>query len=64
MYLRTALKPDSAAQAPERLFKESGLMLYLVLCVSVFVLLMFVRINPLYQWFNVIPSDLPALWEL
>ncbi len=64
MYLRIALKPDSAAQAPERLFKEKGLMLYLVLCVAVFVLLMFVRIQPLYQWFNVIPSDLPALWEI
>jgi len=64
MYLRIALKPDSAAQAPERLFKEKGLMLYLMLCVTVFVLLMFVRIQPLYQWFNVIPSDLPALWEL
>jgi hypothetical protein len=29
-----------------------------------FVLLMFVRIQPLYQWFNVIPPDLPALWEI
>jgi decaprenyl-phosphate phosphoribosyltransferase len=64
MYLRIALKQDSAAQAPERLFKETGLMLYLVVCVSAFVLLMFVRINVLYDWFNVIPSDLPALWEL
>ncbi len=64
MYLRIALKPDSAAQAPERLFNEKGLMLYLVLCVAVFVALMFVRIEPLYQWFNVIPSDFPALWEL
>ena len=45
MYLRIALKPDSAAQAPERLFKEAGLMVYLVLCVAVFVLLMFVRIS-------------------
>jgi 4-hydroxybenzoate polyprenyltransferase len=64
VYLRIALKPDSAAQAPERLFKEKGLMLYLVLCVAAFVFLMFVRIEPLYQWFNVIPSDLPALWEI
>jgi 4-hydroxybenzoate polyprenyltransferase len=64
MYLRVALKQDSAAQAPERLFKESGLMLYLVACVVVFVLLMFVRINALYELFNVIPSELPPLWEL
>jgi decaprenyl-phosphate phosphoribosyltransferase len=64
MYLRVALKQDSAAQAPERLFKETGLMLYLVACVAVFVLLMFVRVNFLYEWFNVIPSDLPPLWEI
>jgi decaprenyl-phosphate phosphoribosyltransferase len=64
MYLRVALKKDSAAQAPERLFKEAGLMLYLVLCLAVFLLLMFVRIHALYDWFNVIPSDLPPLWEI
>jgi decaprenyl-phosphate phosphoribosyltransferase len=64
IYLHVALKPASAAQAPERLFKESGLMLYLALCVAVFVLLMFVRINFLYDLFNVIPSDLPPLWEI
>lgn len=64
MYLRVALKRDSAAQAPERLFRETGLMAYLMLCVSVFVLLMFVRIHVLYDWFNVVPSDLPSLWEI
>jgi decaprenyl-phosphate phosphoribosyltransferase len=64
MYLRVALKEDSAAQAPERLFRESGLMIYLVACVAVFVLLMFVRINGLYELFNVIPSELPPLWEI
>jgi len=64
MYLRVALKPDSAAQAPERLFKESALMFYLVACMAVFVMLMFVRINALYEMFNVVPSELPPLWEL
>lgn len=64
MYLRVALKEDSAAQAPERLFKESGLMVYLVLCVVAFVFLMFVRVNALYELFNVVPSELPPLWEL
>lgn len=64
MYLRVALKEDSAAQAPERLFKEAGLMVYLVACVAVFVLLMFVRVNALYELFNVVPSELPPLWEL
>lgn len=64
MYLRVALKPDSAAQAPERLFRESGLMLYLVICLSAFVLLMFVRIDALYHLFNVTPSELPTLWRI
>jgi 4-hydroxybenzoate polyprenyltransferase len=64
MYLRVALKEDSAAQAPERLFKEVGLMVYLCVCVTVFVLLMFVRIEALYDIFNVIPSDLPPLWKI
>lgn len=64
MYLRVALKRDSAAQAPERLFRETGLMAYLVLCVGVFVVLMFVRIHALYDWFNVVPSELPSLWEI
>jgi 4-hydroxybenzoate polyprenyltransferase len=64
MYLHVALKPASAAQAPERLFKESGLMLYLMLCMAIFVMLMFVRIRFLYDLFNVIPSELPPLWEL
>ena len=64
MYLRVALKPDSAAQAPERLFREAGLMIYLVACVAAFVLLMFVRIDALYDLFNVTPSELPTLWKI
>jgi 4-hydroxybenzoate polyprenyltransferase len=63
-YLKVALKENSAAQAPEKLYRESGLMIYLVLCLAVFVMLMFVRINFLYELFNVAPSDLPPLWEL
>ena len=63
-YLHVSLKADSPAQAPEKLYREKGLMAYLVLCVGVFVLLMFVRFNILYQWFNVTPSELPPLWEM
>ena len=63
-YLRVSLKPDSPAQAPEKLYREKGLMVYLALCIGVFFLLMFVRFNVLYQWFNVTPSELPPLWEL
>ncbi|MCH5373324.1 MAG: UbiA prenyltransferase family protein [Planctomycetes bacterium] len=63
-YLFITLKPDSPAQAPEKLYREKGLMLYLVVCVAAFILLMFIRVNVLYDWFNVVPSDLPPLWEI
>lgn len=62
-YLQIALKPDSAAQNPERLYREKGLMLYMSGCVAVMVALMFVRLPALYAWFNVEPSYVPALWE-
>src|SRR5207244_8605622 len=31
-YLHVALKKDSAAQAPEKLYRETGMMVYLVVC--------------------------------
>jgi hypothetical protein len=46
------------------LFRELGLMVYLAVCLAAFVLLMFVRIDALYEWFNVTPSDLPTLWKI
>ncbi len=63
-YLRVALKEDSAAQNPERLYRERGLMLYLAVCVLAFGGLMFVHIPALYEVFNVNPSQVPALWKL
>jgi decaprenyl-phosphate phosphoribosyltransferase len=64
VYLRMAFKPESAAQAPERLYAEKGLMLYLLVCVVVFVGLMFVRIPFLYELFNVEAARMPHLWEI
>jgi len=64
VYLHMAFKPESAAQAPERLYAEKGLMLYLLVCVVVFVGLMFVRIPFLYELFNVEAARMPHLWEL
>ncbi|MBN2021533.1 MAG: UbiA prenyltransferase family protein [Pirellulales bacterium] len=63
-YFWISLKDESAAQAPERLYRERGLMLYLVVCLAVFVGLLFVRISILYTWFNVPPSTVQTLWEL
>lgn len=62
-YLRVAFKKDSAAQNPERLYREKGLMVYLVVCVAAFGVLMFVHIPWLYRVFNVQPSQVAPLWK-
>jgi hypothetical protein len=62
-YLNVAFKPDSPAQSPERLYREKGLMVYLVLCVIAFGVLMFVQIPAFYDLFNVPPSPVPPLWR-
>ena len=63
IYLHVVLKPQSSAQAPERLYRERGLMIYLVLCLCVFLGLMFVHISGLYHWFNVEPPSVTPLWK-
>lgn len=62
-YLNVAYKQDSAAQNPERLYREKGLMAYLVLCMVSFIVLMSIRLPMLYDWFNVPPSQMPVLWK-
>jgi 4-hydroxybenzoate polyprenyltransferase len=62
-YLHVAFKKDSAAQNPERLYRERGLMAYLVVCVVAFVGLMFVHIPMLYALFNVKESQVNPLWK-
>jgi decaprenyl-phosphate phosphoribosyltransferase len=62
-YLHVALKPASAVQAPERLYRERGLMIYLILCLAVFLGLMLVRIPLLYELLNVPPGEAPSLWR-
>ena len=63
-YLHIALKKNSCVQNPERLYRETGLMIYLAVCVAAFLGLMFVDIPLLYDVFNVEPSSVPALWKL
>lgn len=63
-YMHVALKPDSPAQSPEKLYREKGLMAYLVLCVVAFIGLMFVHIPALYDFFNVQPSPVNPLWKI
>jgi len=62
-YLHIAFKAESAAQSPERLYREKGLVAYLVVCVVAFVALMFIQIPILYDLFNVTPSQVPPLWK-
>jgi 4-hydroxybenzoate polyprenyltransferase len=62
-YLAIALKPNSSAMAPERLYRERGLMVYLLIGLCVFLALMLVHIPALYDWFNVKPSGVPPLWR-
>jgi 4-hydroxybenzoate polyprenyltransferase len=63
-YMYVALKPNSAAQSPEKLYREKGLMAYLIVCVVVFFLLMFTEIPALYELFNVQPSPVNPLWKI
>lgn len=62
-YLHVAFKENSAAQSPERLYREKGLMTYLVFCVIAFVALMFVHMPALYGLFNVHSSPINPLWQ-
>lgn len=49
-YLNIAHKPDSAAQKPEKLFKEKGLMLLVAFIVVLFAILTFVNIPAMSVW--------------
>jgi len=52
-YLRVGLKPDSAAQHPERLFREKGLFFFVLLLAALMVLLLFVDV----PWLHVLLSN-------
>lgn len=49
-YLSIAFKPDSAAQKPEKLYKEKSLLLYLLLLIVVLLLLTFIDIPMPEYW--------------
>ncbi len=62
-YLSMAFWNDSPVQAPERLYKNRVLMLYLILCFSLFVLLLYLKVPILYKIFRVIPYNIEPLWK-
>ena len=63
-YLKLGLQEDSPVQNPEKLFRERGFLLYMLLSTAFFVLLMFTSIPALYDVFNIEPSKLDPLWRL
>ncbi len=63
-YLRLTLAPASAAQQPERLYRERWLMAYLAACLAVFTILMFVQWPWLRAMINVDSSGIPPIWQL
>ena len=50
LYLNLSYKKDSSAQRPEKLYKEKGLMLYVLFFVTLFIMLMTINI-PGLKWF-------------
>jgi 4-hydroxybenzoate polyprenyltransferase len=61
-YLHLGMKADSPTENPERLYRERGFVAYLLVCFTVFVLLMFTSMPALYSWFNVEPAGTTPLW--
>ncbi len=62
-YLHIAFKQESAVQHPERLYREKGLMVYLVVCVLALFGLMLLQIPALYDLLKVEPSAVSPLWR-
>lgn len=54
-YLKIGMKPDSAAQRPERLYREGGFTAYLVFVVTLLVLAFVVDV-PALEWFLLLPE--------
>jgi len=63
-YMKIGLQRNSPVQNPEKLYRERGFFAYLMLCLGVFLLLMFTSIPSMYDLFNVRPSGAPPLWTL
>jgi decaprenyl-phosphate phosphoribosyltransferase len=63
-YMHIGLEPNSPVQNPEKLYRQRGFVVYLIVCFGLFVALMFTSIPSLYQLFNVEPSGARPLWTL
>jgi decaprenyl-phosphate phosphoribosyltransferase len=63
-YVHLSYKPLSAVQHPERLYREPALSVYLLVCLALFVALMFIQVPALYDWFSVEPAGVAPLWNV
>lgn len=63
-YVKISYRPLSAVQHPERLYRDAALSAYLLLCLLLFVVLMFLEIPLLYEWFSVDPAGVTPLWRI
>lgn len=52
MYMRVALRPNSAAQHPERLYRERGLMATVLTCAALMIVLQYVDLPALHRFFT------------
>ena len=58
----SGFRENSPVQYPERLYREKGLMAFALLCVLVFVTLLFVDLPFMYAWFHVQPPEISPFW--
>ncbi|MEM8714051.1 MAG: UbiA family prenyltransferase [Planctomycetota bacterium] len=63
-YTALGLKEDSAVQNPEKLYRERAFFAYAIGITALFVVLMFVEVPSLYEWFGVEPSTFEPLWRI
>jgi 4-hydroxybenzoate polyprenyltransferase len=63
-YLRLGMLPNSPVQNPEKLYRQRGFFLYMVVCTLVFVALMYTSIPALYEMFNVETVRVEPLWTI
>jgi 4-hydroxybenzoate polyprenyltransferase len=61
-YTHVSYKENSVVQNPEYLYREKGLILLGVICMFVFIFLLFINIPFMYELFKVQPSQLSPLW--
>jgi decaprenyl-phosphate phosphoribosyltransferase len=61
LYLNLSFKPNSSAQAPEKLYREPALMVSVICCALLMALLLFVRIPIIERLLGLLESPIPSV---